>query len=49
MSKLKNPTLPALAATRAPPDLCYLGPPALLAGEDAGGYDALTARITAQH
>jgi hypothetical protein len=44
MPKSRDVALPEPARGRA--DLSYLGPPALLAGEDADGYDALLTRIT---
>jgi hypothetical protein len=47
LPKSKDVALPVPSATRAQPDLSYLGPPALLAGEDAGGYEALLARVSA--
>lgn len=45
MPKPKDLALPAPDRGRI--DGSSLGPPALLAGEDAGGYDALLARVTA--
>lgn len=38
---------PTAVAPQAGPMPSYLGPPALLAGEDRGGYDALLVRIIA--